>query len=86
MQNKKYYIKCERCGEQIVAADTVQKLNELLFKKLARNNHGTMEQKICDDAKEDISMDDARSAFASQYYQVYEATKYEEIPVEWEGA
>jgi len=86
MQQKNYFIQCEKCDEQIVAADNPQKLLELLFQKLTRHNTDSMEEELCAGAKSDMSMDEMRGAFAGEQYHIYEATKHEKKPVEWEKA
>lgn len=79
-----YYVKCEDCDELIAQADNIQKLLEVLMQELAY--HNTLDEDICSEAKEELSFDDARGAFAGEYWQVYESTKHEEKPVEWEEA
>jgi len=81
---KEFFIKCEKCGETVVQADTLQKLFEQFFKKATYNNHGI--ENLCEDAKDELSLDDLRGSFAGEYYQVYQATEHEEKPVEWQKA
>lgn len=86
MEDKNYFIQCEGCGSQVVAADSLQKLFENFFRKAARHNVEGMNEKLCEGANPDLSLDDLRSTFSSQNYQVYKATEWKEKPVEWEKA
>jgi len=82
--SKEYFIKCERCDEILIEADSLQKILEVLFNRLA--SHNITDREICSEAKDELRMDDVRGAFASEMWQVYKAEEHEMMPVEWRKA
>jgi hypothetical protein len=80
-----YRVKCKKCGTNIAKGKTIQKLFTRVFQLTARHNLDTIKTELCGDAKNTLSMDDMRGAFAEgSPYIVEEAVEFEEIPVEWD--
>jgi len=82
--NNYFKIRCKNCGEDVVEAQTLDKLMELFFQKIARNNLDSMDEKLCENASENISFDNMRGTFANGYMEVLVPTRFEAKAVEWE--
>lgn len=78
-----FKIRCTQCEEDVVEAQTLDKLMELFFQKLARNNLDSMDEKLCEEAGNNLSMDTMRGSFAGGYMEILVPKRFEAKAVEW---
>lgn len=78
-------LKCVRCGEEMARARDLNTLMENFFRNVARHNLDSMEDRLCGDkAKDNLSMDDLRGAFAGENPEYVFETSVEYKPIGWE--
>lgn len=78
-------LKCQKCGEEMARAKNLNRLMENFFKNVARHNMDDMDDQLCGDkAKDKLSMDDLRGAFAGENPEYVFERSVEYQPVGWE--
>jgi len=76
--DRHYRVYCNHCEEKIAGGTTINNTMENFFWNLTKHNAEYIEDRICEDAKDEIEARDLESAFSRGDYEIQVGEKTEE--------
>lgn len=78
-----YRIYCNNCDQTVAKGRNLNDLMEAFFWQLAKHDTEDIKDRLCSEARDDISFSDVSTGFAGEFYEVQKAE--EKTEVEWQS-